>query len=261
MMKNYIVKGLITVGCCMALIFSLTIVCSGNEYRDQKKGEGSSMKILLLGASVGNAWNFEDLSIRLKSNAFTSEFIAKYEADKTDILRQALNRKINKPDVIIIKQCAAYFRSNSSEYDPLPVKRYKQLMKEWVDKCLSEGVVPILATVVPITEEMPLKVKIKRLIKEYILFKNVSPYYRDVRLKGILEYNEWVKRYSNEKQLIVLDLEKAVRISEKNRYLNPDLSTDGLHLNEKAYQLLDVAAFNTLQQVFQANKVEKNNEH
>jgi hypothetical protein len=109
----------------------------------------------------------------------------------------------------------------------------------WVVECRKENVVPILATVVPITEKMPLMIRMKRFVKKYILLKDISPYHRDVRLQGILDYNDWVRNYSRENGLMVLDLEAVLRISDENRWLDPDLKTDGLHLNEKGYRRLD----------------------
>jgi len=244
----------------MMLIISLINACDGEESRIKIKNNESVMQVLLLGASVGKAWHFEELPERMKEHKFMTEFIAKYEPDKTDILERVLSREVKKPDVIMIKQCAAYFRSDSKVYDPLPVKQYKQLMENWVSKCRNENVVPVLATVVPITEKSPFTTKIKRLVKKYIMFKRLSPHYRDVRLRGVLEYNDWIKAYALEKQLIVLDLEAAVRISDNNRYLNPDLTTDGLHLNAKAYKRLDVVAMNTFKQIEKKLKAASNND-
>ncbi len=64
--------------------------------------------VLLLGASIGEAWDFPNLSTRLNNPGYEFEFIAKYEPDKSDLITQAIMRKENKPDIIIIKQCAAY---------------------------------------------------------------------------------------------------------------------------------------------------------
>ena len=53
-------------------------------------------------------------------------------------------------------------------------------------------------------------------------FKSGSPF-RNSRNRAILEYNNWIKTYCQELGLSVLDLEGAVRYSEKNRFLREDL--------------------------------------
>lgn len=233
-------------GCCHLFIMMFLITCNAQGVEVNKDNNKPIKEVLLLGASVGEAWNFEALPARLQKNEYSFEFKAKYEPDKTDILEQALNRKENKPDAIIIKQCAAYFRGDSMEYMPEHVQRYKQLLVDWVDNALNREVTPILATVVPITEKLPFMTRIKRAIKKYILQKKVGNYYRATRLEGIIDYNDWLKKYAKEKKLLVLDLESAVRVNKENRYLDIDFTTDGLHLNKKAYRKLDQIVLDTL---------------
>jgi len=223
----------------LVFIITLFISCNGDETKMSQEATIPAKRVLVLGASVGKAWNIEALPKRLQDYAYQYEFIPKYKPDKSDILEQALNRKENKPDVIIIKQCAAYFRRDTQVYQPEHVQRYKQFAEAWVMQCKTQGVEPILATVVPITAELPFKMKLKRLVKKYILQKDIGPGYRSVRLTGILDYNDWVTAYAEKNGLTVLDLEAAVRVSDDNRYLNPDFTTDGLKLKKKGYRRLD----------------------
>ena len=202
--------------------------------------------VLLLGASVGAGWDFPGLPERMQNDKCKFEFRAKYDPDKSDLLEEVIKRKADRPDIIIIKQCAAYFPANSESYDLKIADRYKKLARGWIEKCKKNDIVPILATVVPITEKMPLWPKTKRMIKKYIFRKKISPYHRNIRQQGINDYNDWVRDYADKNGLIILDLESALRISESNRYLIPKLSTDGLHLNKKAYLRLDKVALKTL---------------
>jgi len=205
--------------------------------------------ILLLGASIGKAWDFPGISTRLNDFTHKYEFIAKYEPDKSDILTQAITRKENKPDIIIIKQCAAYFEGYSDTYDPNHIEAYKLLATKWSQQCRKNNIEPILATIVPVTEKLPIWNQIKRLIKKHILRKNITPYYSNIRLKGICDYNDWVRDYSNKNELRMLDLESVLRISNNNRFLKPSLTTDGLHINTKAYKLLDKFVIDSLAEV------------
>lgn len=195
-----------------------------------KKPVSGKHRILLLGASVGDAWDLDRWSERMKNNEFIFESLAVYAFDKTEALQEILMRPRRKfrisrsylnallqgppqkPEAIIIKECAAYF--------PGELEKYKALVKQWVSMCQAAGIKPIIATVVPVTLEHDAK--------------------RQGRLRGILEYNDWVRAYTRENSLACLDLELVLRISESQRSLRPELTSgDGLHLNAAAYGLLD----------------------
>jgi len=196
-----------------------------------KKETSGKHRILLLGASVGDAWDLTHWADRMKNDEFIFESMAVYVFDKTEALQEILmwpKRKFRisrnylkgllqgppqKPEAIIFKECAAYF--------PGDLEKYKSLIKKWVAMCQAAGIKPIIATVVPVTVEHDVK--------------------RQGRLQGILTYNDWVKVYTRENSLVCLDLESVMRISENQRSLRPDLTSgDGLHLNPAAYGLLDV---------------------
>jgi hypothetical protein len=56
------------------------------------------------------------------------------------------------------------------------------------------------------------------------------------QLYSILEFNDWIKQYCSGEDISILDLEKALHVSDSNRTLNPKYdSGDGLHSNEIAY--------------------------
>ncbi len=200
--------------------------------------------IVLLGASVGEGWNIEALPNRMSqaktkdSMNYRFEYVGEYQFDKSNALQQILKRKENKPDAIFIKECAAYFPGNFGQY--------QKLMKSWIEECKRAGVIPIPTTVVPVIRDMSLKTEIKDYIKRLI---GRSP--SSLKLTTIGEYNDWIKSYAQKEGLIILDLEAPLRISETDRSLNLDLHAgDGLHLNEKAYRLLDQIVFPTLSAVF-----------
>jgi hypothetical protein len=216
--------------------------------------------IVLLGASVGKAWNIESLPWRVSqsnpsnssnpsnptnlknSSNYRFEYVGKYQFDKTEALQEILNRKENKPDAIFIKECAAYFPSNLSQY--------QELMKRWVSQCRRARVIPIPTTVVPVTKDPPLKTRLKDLIKWVIGRPTYGPVHTS-RLTGILEYNDWIKSFAQKENLIVLDLETPLHVSNKDRSLRLDLhSGDGLHLNEKAYAILDKIVIPILEKAF-----------
>ena len=199
--------------------------------------------VVLLGASVGNAWKIEALLDRLSrngslgltskaisqevSNKYRFEYVGDYQFDKSKSLKKILERRANKPDAIFLKECAAYF--------PGDLSKHKVLMTNWIQQCKNAGMVPIPTTVVPIIRDGSLVSRGKDLIKGIIGKTTGSSH-----LVSILEYNDWIRTLENNKGQIILDLEEALRVSPENRSLRPDLhSGDGLHLNAKAYEILD----------------------
>ncbi len=230
-----------SLACVMQLIFvvvlSFVIICDNEVYGMKKEKH-----VVLLGASVGHAWNIDALPDRIKPSASSSsqsyrfEFVGEYAFDKTEALNKILKRKQNKPDVILIKECAAYF--------PGDLPHYQELVKGWVRECKKSGVVPVLTTVVPVTKATDLKSSLKDFIKPLLGKANTS-----ARLESLLRYNDWIKVYAKQEGLTVLDLEAPLRVSETDRRLRADLhSGDGLHLNAQAYGLLDKIVIPTLDQ-------------
>lgn len=169
-------------------------------------GELEDAEIAFVCASVGSYWNigdhFPDLSIEVRDE---------YQFDKGDVIRNILER--DKPDIMIIKECAAYFPPEDNETS---MEAYQDLIRDWVNLCRGEGVIPVLTTVVPVDPDNP-----------------ENP---EGRLESILEFNDWIREYCEYEEISVLDLEAALRISEDDRALDPDYdSGDGLHPNDFAY--------------------------
>jgi len=245
MKQYYLSKNVLNKFILICLLAFLSISCK-EEKTIMTENNQAKKHVLLLGASVGEAWDFPNLPVRANNSNYKFEFIAKFEPDKSDILNQAIQRKGDKPDVVIIKQCAAYIRTDVDTYDPKHVEGYKQLAQKWVGQLREKKIVPIMATIVPISEEIPTWNKFKRLVKKYIFRKKIQPFYPNIGLKGISDYNDWVKAYSEKNGLTILDLEAPLHISNTNRFLKPELTTDGLHINKKAYQKLDQIVFPTL---------------
>jgi len=187
--------------------------------------------VVLLGASVGKAWNISSLPGRVNNSDYNFEYILCRGFDKSEKLRQVIMRKGNKPDAIFIKECAAYF--------PGDMKSYKSSVEQWIKECFEADVIPIPTTVVPVTRLHPFKIIMIDIIRGRNLFKYGNQF-KNRRNKAILDFNDWVRMYGKKNDLSILDLEAAVRYSRKNRNLREDLARiDGLHLNSKAYKVLD----------------------
>lgn len=207
---------------------------------DHSRPDGTK-KIVLLGASIGRGWNIGELPQRMPGAEYAFEYVAAGGFDKSRKLEEVLGRGDNRPDAVILKECAAYF--------PGDLGLYKSLMTGWIERCLSAGVVPIPATVVPVTRFHAFKKFGIDILKMRNPFKQGAPF-RQKRQKQILEYNDWIRLYCRGKGCVVLDLEKAVRKNERKRYLRSRLAKiDGLHLNKNGYRALDRTMLPALQKV------------
>lgn len=196
-----------------------------------------SRRILLLGASVGKEWDLPGLPARKHAGSLEFETAAVYQYDKSEALDEILIRPKRKfhanlkyvkslfrpaprrPDVIIIKECAAYF--------PGEMESYKRQLQDWAVKIRANRIEVILATVVPVTKERAAR--------------------QPGKLEGILAFNDWIRDFASKEKITILDLEAALSVSGADRSLKDDLTSgDGLHLNSKAYGILDSAILKTL---------------
>jgi len=224
--KRHYIISLIIIG----FIIIVEVIFVGRT-RLRNSNHDKPVRILLLGASVGEEWNFPNWPRRMGKDGFLFEMVPFYSFNKDRAIEEILirpKRKIHfnktflkslfkpapkKPDIVIIKECAAYF--------PGDFKKYQDLVNKWIEQLRQAGIKPVLATVIPVTEE----------------HSRTKP----GRLEGIIKYNDWLRRFAKNKNIYCLDLEEALRISDNKRFLRPDLAnTDGLHLNQKAYKILDL---------------------
>jgi hypothetical protein len=213
--------------------------------RAMKPNNGRRKHVVLVGASVGGAWRIAGLGKRVGDERYGLEFVhGGSQFDKSEKIREVLSRGGKDEgkaaaDAIILKECAAYF--------PGDLDRYRELMEGWIRECREGGVVPVPATVVPVTKLHAYKVFVG-----YPLLRGKNPLkygcpFEQKRVKCIWEYNDWVRDYAQRESLVVLDLEAALRHSGKDRYLRGDLArVDGLHLKPEAYRLLDRILLPTL---------------
>ncbi|HJX01692.1 MAG TPA: GDSL-type esterase/lipase family protein [Candidatus Humimicrobiaceae bacterium] len=174
-----------------------------SESSDTYSGELGDARIAFVCASVGSNWNIKDHFPNLDITVYEE-----YQFDKENVIMDILQS--NRPDIMIIKECAAYFPPETS------MDAYKNLIRDWVNLYRDSGVIPVLTTVVPIDPN--------------------NPSNQGGQLESILEFNDWIRNYCVSENLSYLDLEAALRVSEDNRTLNPEYdSGDGLHPNDLAY--------------------------
>lgn len=168
--------------------------------------------IVLVGASVGKEWNLAALPKRTGINGFVLGHRGKYGYDKGDQVEKLAGVSSSKPDIAIIKECAAYF--------PKELERIIEKLPLWVDTLASSGITPVAATCCPVTEEND----------------KANP----GRQKAIDEFNRFVRAYAMQNNMSVVDLAKTLQVSETDTHLRGDYAQpDGLHLTPRAYLALD----------------------
>jgi hypothetical protein len=221
------------------ILLSFLLLCSFG-FSGKAKENTYPKRVVLLGASIGRVWNIPQLPDRLG----LSDYVFEYQGssfDKTDKLKMALYGEDKKPDGVIIKECAAYF--------PGDMEHYKSKMKEWIAECQENDVIPIPSTVVPVTRLHSYKVFAGYLLKGRNPLQYGSPF-KPHRNNSICEFNDWIRDFCETNGLVYLDLEASLRYSGKNRFLREDLARlDGLHINSKAYGILDQTLIQTLDKV------------
>lgn len=213
----------------LLLLAASTILALSAAGSPALAAETGKTRVLLLGASVGKSWEVSGLPRRLNDSRFEFEAAQAWQFDKTEALEEILMRPKRKfkptktylkgffepapkpADIIIIKECAAYF--------PGDLPGYKEMVKKWVAAIRAAGKKPAIATVAPVTKARTLK----------------SP----GKIESIREFNEWIREFAAAEKLPLLDLEAALKTDDKNRLLRDEYSTDGTHLNRKAYDMLD----------------------
>ena len=190
--------------------------------------------IILIGASVGKGWDFPDLPHRIGIKNRKLEYIGVFDTfDKSSALEKILERTI-KPKVVIIKECSVYF--------PGDIKSYKIKIKKWVSNLQRNNIEPVLATTVPVGKSKGIVYRLKNIVRNVIGKKNKG--------NAITEYNEWICDYAAKNGIKILDLERALRLSDDNRYLDPKYDRgDFTHLNKDAYLILDIVMGDLLKQI------------
>lgn len=171
--------------------------------------EGGAKYFVLVGASVGKSWEFPKLADRLNLGPeIVLGYRCRYDFDKSNEIN-TLTKLTVPVSGVIIKECAAYF--------PRDIISSKKRIIRWVTKLRSNGVTPILATIVPVTKEHD---------------EN-----HPQKFDSILEFNDFIRDYAVGEGIATIDLEKALRISAEDRHLKDEYADpDGLHLVLKAYR-------------------------
>lgn len=183
--------------------------------------------IVLIGASIGKAWDLARFAERTGRTDLRVFSIARFHPDKTEAVEAVLSDE-PLPDVVILKQCAAYF--------PGDVDDYLGRLGDWIGRCRERGVEPVPATVCPVVVRTGWPESLRSLRRR--LRGRPTP---EARQRSLTAYNDSVRALARTEDLHVLDLELALsRASDDRRLADEFDSGDGLHLNAAGYARLDL---------------------
>jgi hypothetical protein len=212
-------RNVVRIICLMGALLYGTMGMASSENVEQPR------RVVLVGASIGKAWHFEHLGERVKLPGYRFEYLGVYDFDKGKLVSNLVTNP-DKPDIVLIKECATYF--------PGDVEQYHLLIKSWVDTLLAAGIRPVIVTTAPVAEPTGLLPRAKTLIKRLLGMQTTH--------ESVMVYNDWLKEYAKNKNIPLFDLEAVLRRSANERWLKPEYDEgDGLHLNAAAYTVMDHA--------------------
>lgn len=198
---------------------------------------GPPLRVTLIGASIGKAWDLPQLPARTGDRRFTFEALQAWQYDKSEIVEETLMRPERKfkptlsyvkgwfgpapvpPDIVILKECSSYFPGGPQEQ--------QALLQRWVAEVRAAKRTVVLATTVPVTRARSASDPGKQ--------------------AALLAFNDWLRGYAQREGLPLVDLEQALRSDDRERYLRDEYTSgDGSHLNRAAYDVLDRTLLKTL---------------
>lgn len=214
------------------VVVAAALVIGGAGVASANGGNGR-MRMTLVGASIGQQWNFDRLHERVKVDGAQFGYVGLPAFDKSKAISE-LATSTDKPDVVLIKECATYF--------PGDTEVYHRRIDEWVMQLRTAGIQAVLVTTAPVgkpKEYVALgRIAVKRLIG------------RPTWLDSVTRFNDWVTAYGRRQRVPVFDLEAVLRRNRGERWLRDEYdSGDHVHLTEPAYHALDLAFAQFLSQM------------
>ena len=187
-------------------------------YEDENRTLRSSPDVIFYGASITEIMNLEKLFPgknylnRGASGQYTQQLLLRFKQDVIDL----------KPGAVVIKLCSI----NMAGFIPLETTKY--YLKTMVENAQCAGIKVYLATVVPVG-------------------KKYADQYKDRNVVGkIRDFNQWLQGYADGKGIDVIDYFNA--LANDQGMLDADISVDGLHPNDEAFQKMAEAALEVLTQ-------------
>ena len=202
-----------------------TTLTPRNDFADQEQG---SRSVVLIGASYAKSWKlvsigeFKVINKGIAGNE-THEMLARFKSDVLDA----------KPEAVIIWGFINDIFRSTPEQLNTKLSRSRKNILSMIDQLDQQGIRPILATEVTITSKKTWKETVMTFIGKIIGKKG----YVDYVNKNVMETNKWLRETSSEKNIMLLDFEKALANESGERKTEYAIN-DGSHLSQEAYNAL-----------------------
>jgi hypothetical protein len=136
-------------------------------------------RVVLVGASIGNNWHFDRIGERVPLPGYRFNYVGVYSFDKGPLI-QKLVTDPDKPDIVLIKECASYF--------PGDTEQYQRQFLSWVETLRAVGIQVVLVTTAPVAEPTDYIPRAKIFVKRLIG--------KPLQLDSIKQFNDWLKQYA-----------------------------------------------------------------
>ena len=184
-----------------------------------------AVRITLVGASIGEGWKFDRVPERTGVKGYEFRYVGVYDFDKSSLVERIVASR-ERPDVVMIKECATYFPGDMPEY--------RRKLESWVRQLRDAGIQPVLVTTAPLAQPSGAVARGKQLVKRMI--GQPRP------MDGITDFNDWLKRYAAREGLPVFDLEAVLNAGAADRWMKAEYDAgDRVHLNAAGYRAMDEA--------------------
>ncbi len=171
--------------------------------------------VVFVGASITEAWDFGYYFA-----GYNFHKVVHYDWKKSDAWDEVTPFD---PEVVVVKECAAYFYTGGGT----PLNEFHAEVETMVGLIRGVGATPVLATTVPVD----------------VGFGGCT----QQQLNDIRAFNNWLRNYCGQQGIACLDLYDA--IADGQGQLPRDCHDgDGLHPNEKGYDILSPVVLPALRQ-------------
>jgi len=190
-----------------------------DKFAEANKGLMSDVqinnRIVFIGTQISESWDVQ-------------KYFPKYEAINRGILGQRLSGFLLRfrPDVIELKPEAVVIEFSSFDFrHQNSVKEFKDYIACMAELSVAHGIKPMPTTVIP-----PCEGVID--LGDYCI------------LDSLAVFNNWLRQYCRENSFDFVDFNRIV--AGENGYMNPELSTGVIGLNEEGYRRISEAVKSAL---------------
>lgn len=201
-----------------------TIVVEGDQL--VTNADSKTNMVVIIGASYVRAWPIQELDGKKVLNKGVDgqqsfEMLQRFEKDVISV----------NPSAVIIWGFINDIHRTQAEYINSAMARARQSIEEMVRMAKQHGIQPILATEVTIRGKDDFGSR----VAGWLGAIRGKTSYQEYVNGHVLETNRWIKKYAEENQILLLDLQPI--IADEEGFRKKEFATeDGTHISTAAYE-------------------------